>query len=145
MSDKATYQDADLILKLYEIRREEKMREARQWFAGQFRASSMEEFGRACPPGSQESAYFRMVTSYWDMAGLFVAQGVLNEELFVRSAGESLLVWEKVRPFIGELREAFSNPTYLENLEAVAEASVARMKESAPGAYESFVSRVIGR
>lgn len=141
----ATYEDANLILKLYELRREDKMREARQWIAGEFSANSFREFGQKCAPGSQESAYFRMVTSYWDMAGLFVVQGILNEELFIRSAGESVIVWERVRPFIAEMRESLDNPFFLKNLETVAEAHIAWLKKNAPGAYESLIKRVLKR
>jgi hypothetical protein len=141
----ATYEDANLVLKLYELRREEKLRQARQWFTGQFSASSMEEWAQRCPPGSPENAYFRMVTSYWDMAALFVVQGVLDSELFVRSAGECIFVWERIRPFIAPMREAYQNPLYLKNLETVAESGVEWMKKNAPGSYEAFVARVAPR
>ncbi len=141
----ATHEDANLILRLYELRRETTMREARQWLTGEFSADSLDEFTRKCPPGSRENAYFRMVTSYWDMAGLFVVSGVLDQEMFIRSSGESIVVWERVRPFIGELRETFKNPMFLKNLETVAEAGIASMRENAPGAYETFLGRVIRR
>jgi hypothetical protein len=83
-----------------------------------------------------------MVTSYWDMAGLFVMEGVLNESIFVKSSAESVIVWERVRPFIRELRESFKNPLFLKNLETVAEAGVAWMQQNAPGAHESLLARV---
>lgn len=138
-----THEDANLILRLYELRRENTMREARQWITGKFRADSLEDFIKHCPPGGPEHAYFRMVTSYWDMAAAFVVDRVLDEGLFAKTSGECVLVWEKVRPFIGELRAEFSNPLYLKNLETVAESVIAGLKENAPGAYESFVSRVV--
>ena len=78
---KATYDDVNLILKLYELRREEKMRAARSWFAANFKCKSMAEFGQLCPPGSEANAMMRQVTSYWEMAASFVTAGVLNEEL----------------------------------------------------------------
>lgn len=142
MSDPC-YEDAQLILRLYELRRENTMRDARQWFASKFRSETLEDMQRHCPPGSQEHAYFRMVTSYWDMAATFVVEGVLNERMFSRTSGEALLVWERVRPVIGALRQGFANPVYLKNLETVAEKAIAAMKAEAPGAYESFVSRVV--
>jgi hypothetical protein len=142
MSD-PSYEDAQLILRLYELRRESTMRDARQWFTSKFRSDSLEDMQKHCPPGSQEHAYFRMVTSYWDMAATFVVEGVLNDRMFSRTSGEAVLVWERVRPVISALRQAFSNPLYLKNLETVAESAIAAMKAEAPGAYESFVSRVV--
>lgn len=140
---KPGYDDANLILRLYELRRERTMREARQWFTSKFRADSLEAMHKQCPPGSQEHAYFRMVTSYWDMAAAFVVDGVLDAGLFAKTSGECVLVWEKVRPVIGPLREEFRNSLYLKNLETVAETAIATMRENAPGAYESFVARVV--
>src|SRR5262245_37054734 len=96
MTNQATYDDANLCLRLYELRREETMRKARSWFFT-FSANSGEELQKAAPMGSQENAYFRMVTSYWDMAASFVTTGVLNEELFLQTNGEILFIWEKIR------------------------------------------------
>ena len=67
MQRPATHEDANLILRLYDLRREEKLRQARDWFFKNFHARNIEEFGKLCPHGSQEHAYHRMVTSYWDM------------------------------------------------------------------------------
>ena len=78
----ATYDDAQLLLRLYELRREEKMRTARNWFMRNFRAETLEQFQDLCPLGSEENAYYRMVVSYWEMAASFVAMGVLHHELF---------------------------------------------------------------
>ena len=94
--DKPTHHDVDVILKLYELRREERMRKARGWLFG-YRASSAAEHQAACPPGSEQDAYYRMVTSYWDMAASFVSSGAINKELFLQSAGELLFVWEKTK------------------------------------------------
>jgi hypothetical protein len=138
----ATYEDAGLIMRLYELRREETMRKARQWMAGKFSARTMAELNEQCPPGSEENAYFRMVTSYWEMAATFVTEGILDQGLFIRTSGEALFVWEKVRPLMGELRVAFKNPLFLNNLEAVATAQIAWMNENVPGAHEAFQERI---
>ena len=74
----ATYDDVNLMIKLYELRREERMREARTWFATSFKAKTLEEFQALCPPGSDENASFRMLVTYWDMVGSFLTSGVLN-------------------------------------------------------------------
>src|SRR5690554_6939508 len=113
----ATYDDANLILKLYELRREQRMRDARNWYVANFRPKSLAEFQALCPPGSEANAYFRQCASYWDMAGSFVNTGVLNAGLFFMNTMEILLVWERLKPIIQEVRDAFKNPNYLGNLE----------------------------
>jgi hypothetical protein len=90
----ATYQDADLLLKLYDMRREEKLRAARAWFTRDFSAQSFSEALDKYPPGSEHNAYFRMVATYWDMAAAFVVRGILHEELFFDTSNEMLIVWE---------------------------------------------------
>ena len=138
----ATYEDAQLVLRLYELRREEKMRTARAWFTGTFSANTLQEMNAQCALGTEENAYFRMVLSYWDMAAAFVTQGIVNEGLFIQVSGEGLFVWEKVRPFVEDLRASIKNPLFLRNLEEVALKQIDYMKENAPGAYEAFQERV---
>jgi hypothetical protein len=116
----ATAQDAELILKLYELRREPVLRQARDWYLREFQAQTYEEMQKACPPGSDANRYFRMVTSYWDMAAALVVKGALDEELFLETSGEAFNVWRKVAPFIGEMRAARQQPHYLRNLEEIA-------------------------
>ncbi len=140
---KATYDDVNLVLRLYEIRREDKMREARQWFTSSFKpVSTVEEFNKACPPGSGPNAYFRMVTSYWEMVASFIGQGVLNEELFFQSGGELLLVWEKIRELVPSLRQARKNTRLYHNLEAVAGRMGTYMNGHSPEAYDTFAAMV---
>ena len=138
----ATYEDAQLVLRLYELRREEKMRTAREWIAASLSANSLEELNEQCPVGSVENAYFRMVTSYWEMAASFVTQGILNEGSYIKASGEGLFVWIKISPFVEELRTVFKNPMFLQNLEILAGKQIAFMEENAPGAYEAFKARV---
>jgi len=138
----ATYDDASLILKLYEIRREETLRKARGWFAGNFNATSTEEMMRKYPPGSHENTYIRMVMSYWDMAASFITAGVLNQDLFFQSNREMLLVWERLRPVIGGMREMYKDPHYCKNFETVANSFVKFMEASGPEAHAAFQARV---
>ena len=140
MTNQATYDDANLCLRLYELRREETMRKARNWFFP-FSATTAEELQKAAPMGSQENAYFRMVTSYWDMAASFVTTGVLNEDLFLQTNGEILFVWEKVRAVLPAVREANKNPTYMKNLETLGSAAIKRMPAEA---YKAFSERIRG-
>jgi hypothetical protein len=122
----ATHEDAQLILRLYELRREEKMRKAREWFSSKFFPQTMEDFKALQAPGAPENAYFRMVTSYWDMAASFLVQGVLNPALFVESGGEMLFVWAKLEEFMPQFRQGFG-PHYLANIEK----AVAMLPDSA--------------
>jgi len=112
----ANYEDAQLILRLFELRREEKMRKARDWFTFKFFPRTIDDFKVIQNPSAPENSYFRMVTSYWDMAASFIVQGVLNPELFVESGGEMLFVWAKIEEFIPQLRQGLS-PHYLANIE----------------------------
>jgi len=93
-----TYDDVNLILKLYEMRREERLRQARQWFAGSFKVKSVADFAALCPPGSEPNASYRMLTTYWEMAASFITSGVLNQELFFETTREFLLGRERRRP-----------------------------------------------
>jgi hypothetical protein len=136
----ATYQDAELVLRLYEMRREERMRTARTWFAANFRAQSLAEAMEKFPPGSEMNASFRMVTSYWDMAASFLVRGILHEELFFENSGEMLMVWERSKPVIADFRALRKNPMYLRNLEKAAEKYIQWMNSNAPGAYEAFLN-----
>src|SRR4051794_20955227 len=115
MSTKA--ESADLILKLYDLRREEKMRKAREWFFG-FNPQSADEYWETMM-NPEVGAYARMVTSYWDMAATMVVQGAIDPELFNATAGEHIMVFAKLQPILGELRERFQNPGALQNLEKV--------------------------
>jgi hypothetical protein len=129
MSDKA--KSAELILKLYELRREAVMREARSWFFS-FSPESAEDIQRAGM--GEHSAYFRMVTSYWDMACSFVNHGAIDAEMFADANGEQVLVFAKLQPFLEQLRATVS-PNYMQHVEKVVmampniEERIGRMRE----------------
>lgn len=139
----STYDDANLILRLYDLRREDKMRAARNWFVANFRCRTMAEMGELCPPGSEANAYYRQVVSYWDMAGSFVNAGVLNPDLFFMNTREILLVWERVKPIVAGARAAFKDPSYLGNLEKAGQACADYItRTSGEEAYKGFVARI---
>jgi hypothetical protein len=143
-SPKATHDDANLVLKLYEMRREDRMREARRWFAASFKVKNLGEFQTLCPPGSEPNASFRMVVTYWDMVASFVTKDVLNKELFYQSGGELLFVWERLRALLPELRQANGNPIQYRNLESTSLAFIDWWNKEAPGAYDAFSARIRG-
>lgn len=139
----ATWDDAKLILRLYQLRREPRMREARQWFAASFHARTFDEFTALCPIGSRENQSFRMVASYWDMAASFITSGVLDQELFFESGRELLLVWERLRDLYAIYRSTSTDPMF-SDLAAVGEAFAASMRARSPEAYEAFCRRAGG-
>jgi hypothetical protein len=112
MTDKA--RSAELILKLYELRREAVMREARNWFFG-FNPESFEDIQRAVM--SEHSAYVRMVTTYWEMACSFVNHGAIDAEMFDDANGEQVFVFAKIQPFLEQIRANNGNPAAFKHLE----------------------------
>ena len=112
MSDK--YESMDGIMKLYDLRRETVMREARDWFAG-FYAESFEDVAGVFQ--SEDDRFFRMTLTYWDMAASFVNHGAIDEAMFNDSNTEHIAVFAKIAPFIGEFREFTKIPDLLVNLE----------------------------
>lgn len=110
------FDDATLVLKLYELRREPRLREARSWFVGKFFPQSFDDVRAVAQDGGVENESYRMVTSYWDMAASFVAHGILHPELYFESAGESLIVWVKLEEYLPQLRQ-LQSPRLLGNIE----------------------------
>lgn len=110
-------ESADLIMKLYDLRREETMREARKWFISFF-PESVEDIMKTMLD-EQASAYYRMVTSYWDMAAGFVNHGAIDEEMFMDANGECIIVFAKIEPFIEELRQLMGSDRVMKNLETL--------------------------
>jgi hypothetical protein len=113
-------EEAGLILKLYELRREETMRKARDWFFRDFHPESVADF-QAAMFGPQ-GAYLRMVLSYWDMAAALVNDGAIRLELFASTNGEHIGVFSKIEPMLPELRTAF-NPAFASQLEKLIDAT----------------------
>src|SRR4029079_7010986 len=111
------HDDADLILKLYDLRREATMREARNWMFT-FNPTSAEDVEKTMMD-PQVGAYLRMVLSYWDMAGALVNHGAIDADMFNETVGEHIGVYTKLEPFIAELREKWQMPEAFKNLEKV--------------------------
>jgi hypothetical protein len=137
---KATYDDVNLILRLYEMRREEKLRAARTWYVTNFKPKNMADMATLAGPGTDGNAMFRQSISYWEMVASFVTAGVLNEELLFQNTRELLLFWLRIKPVVNEVRAAFKDPNAWKNLETVAEAY---QKFMGPEAYEAFAARMV--
>jgi hypothetical protein len=114
-------QNAQLLLQIYDLRREEKLRRAREWMLGNFWAETLDEFNALCPPGTQENAYYRQATTYWETVALIVNKGMLDEDLYFESTNESLFTWMRVKKVVLEMRTQRKNPLILRNLETLSE------------------------
>jgi hypothetical protein len=126
MAKKATSHDAQLILKLYDLRREAEMRKARNWFTVEFWPQNADDFIKVANSfPSQESTWLRQVGSYWDIAASFVLNGALNEDLFLQPgcSGEMFVILGRIYPFLKEFREKTNSPDAFANIEKVATGS----------------------
>jgi hypothetical protein len=109
-------EEAGLILKLYDLRREPVMRDARNWFAT-FNPQNVQDFIEVLT--SERSGSYRMVISYWDMACSLVENGAIDSQMFNDANGEHLFVYAKIEPFLTDLRRVMGNPDFLSHLEKV--------------------------
>ncbi|HZS10061.1 MAG TPA: hypothetical protein VFD58_34855 [Blastocatellia bacterium] len=126
-------QDVQAILKLYELRRDEAMRKARAWYVTEFNPESAADIIKTLVSGQQESAYYRMVTSYWDMAASLVNNGGIDEQMFLEANTEHLGIFAKIEPFIAEVRETIGEQDYLAHIE--------RLVLKVPNAREIMANR----
>src|SRR5262245_60252287 len=110
-------ESADLLLKLYDLRREEKMRKAREWMFT-FNPTTADDYWNTMMD-PEVGGYLRMVTSYWDMAASLVNHGAIDAEMFNDTVGEHIMVFAKIEPIIGQLREKFDSPEAFKHLEKV--------------------------
>lgn len=113
----SAYESADLILKLYDLRREPTMRQARNWFIT-FNPDTADDMIAAIR--GEHSASFRMVTSFWEMAAAFVNNGAIDEKMFNDANGEHVVVFSKVEPLLTDYRANMQAPTFLVQLEQLA-------------------------
>jgi hypothetical protein len=120
--------EAGLILKLYELRREETMRKARDWYFREFNPQNMAEFSAAI--FGEHSGHVRMVVTYWDMAAALVNRGAISLDLFTETNGEHIGIFAKIEPILGEIRGAFG-PQFASNLEKLIDATPDGRKRTA--------------
>src|SRR5438552_18717478 len=120
MPKKPTAEDAQIIMRLFGVGREPEMRKARAWYGGFWPRTADDIFQVINAMNSQENAWFRQVSGYWDMAASFVLRGALNDDLFFDSGGEMWFVLSKVYPFLKEVRENAQTPYYFQRVEKLA-------------------------
>jgi hypothetical protein len=124
MSRKPTHADAELLIRLYELRRDPELRRARKWFLTEFQPRPWEEIKGTYLSHTDEDRWFRMTFSYWEMVGTLVNRGVLHDEIFFEHTGEDVVTWERVKPWLDGARAAI-RPTYLHNFETLVKNHVA--------------------
>jgi hypothetical protein len=129
----ATHEQVKLMLDLFDLRREARLRQAREWFTANFQAANAEEMSKKYPMGSEGSVNMRMVVTYWDMVANIANRGLLHEELFFETSGEQWFVWERIKPLASAMREMFKNSHAWEALEEHCRRLEAWRERRAPG------------
>src|SRR3990170_647926 len=110
-------EDTMAILKLYELRRDDSMRAARQWYFSDFAPASAMDIIALFRSGERASANFRMVTSFWDTAASLVLNGGIDQKMFLDANTEHVFVYAKIADHLPEVRELFREPDFLIHLE----------------------------
>jgi uncharacterized protein YozE (UPF0346 family) len=111
------HEDVNIVLKLYELRREPVMREARNTISFQWSPKNYEDFAELANVTHPKNAHFRQVSTYWEMAATFVNMGALHEELFWNTNGEAIFFYAKIAPFLERARKELMGPRFLVQLE----------------------------
>src|SRR6476660_10448405 len=133
MATKPTHEQAQLHLQVYDMRREARLRQGRDWFFKNYFVDSLEDSMRIAGPGTENGALAMMVISYWEQACALLNYGLLHEDLFFQTSGEFFGVWERVTPSIAEGRKRFVNPQFLAHLEKAAKRFEAWTETRSPG------------
>lgn len=133
METKPTHEQAQLHLQIYDLRREAKLRQARDWFFKNYFVDNLEDSTRIAAPGTENGALAMMVFTYWDQACALLNYGLLHEELFFDTSGEFFMVWERIRPVIQQGRERFANKQFLAHLEKAANRYETWIEARSPG------------
>ena len=133
MESKPTHEQAQLHLQVYDLRREPRLRQARDWFQQNYHAETMEDAMRLGAPGTENGTFIGMVIGYWEQACTLLNYGLLHEDLFFQTSGEFFGVWEQLKPVVPQFREAFHDPNMLANLEKVAKRFEEWSDQRSPG------------
>jgi hypothetical protein len=128
-----THEQGQLQLQLYDLRREAKLRQARDWFFQNYHPETFDDSMRIAAPGTENGTLAMMVFSYWEQACSYLNHGLLNEDLFFESNGEFFGVWELVKGTVPEGRKRFSNTQFLANMEKAAQRYESWIESRSPG------------
>jgi hypothetical protein len=130
---KPTQEQAQLHLQVYDLRREPRLRQARDWFFKNYNVKTFDDAMRIAAPGTEGGAFASMVISYWEQACALLNYGLLNEDLFFETSGEFFGVWETVKPVVPQFREKFVDKQFLQHLEKAAQRYESWKERRAPG------------
>lgn len=133
MDTKPTHEQAQLHLQVYDLRREARLRQARDWFFKNYNVDSFEDAMRIAAPGTEAGAFAGMVMNYWEQACALLNYGLLHEDLFFETSGEFFGVWELLKPIVPQARERFVDKQLLAHLERVAQRYEAWAERRSPG------------
>jgi len=133
MGTKPTHEQAQLHLQVYDLRREARLREARDWFQKSYNAETMEEAMKIAPMGTEHGNFLGMVIGYWEQACTLLNYELLHEDLFFETSGEFFGVWEQLKVVVPQFREAFKDPNMLGNLEKAAKRYEEWSEQRSPG------------
>ena len=133
MGTKPTHEQAQLHLQVYDLRREARLREARDWFQKSYQAETLEEAMRIAAPGTEHGNFLGMVIGYWEQACTLLNYGLLHEDLFFETSGEFFGVWEQLKVVVPQFRQAFKDPNLLGNLEKAAKRFEEWSEQRSPG------------
>ena len=133
MATKPTHEQAQLHLQVYDLRRETRLRQARDWFQQNYNAETLEEAMRIASPGTEHGAFMGMVIGYWEQACTLLNYGLLHEDLFFETGGEFFGIWEQLKTVVPQFRETYHDPHWLENLEKAAKRFEAWTEKRSPG------------
>jgi len=133
METKPTHEQAQLHLQVYEMRREAKLRQGREWFFKNYIVQNLDDAMRIAGPGSENGALSMMVLSYWEQACALLNYGLLHEDLFFQTSAEFFGVWEMAKPIVPQSREKLANKQFLVNLEKAAQRYETWIESRSPG------------
>jgi hypothetical protein len=145
METMPTHEQAQLQLRVYDLRREAKLRQARDWFFKNYHVQSLDEAMRVAAFGTETGAFTSMVFSYWEQVCALLNYGLLHEDLFFETSGEFYGVWELVRGILPQARERFVDPQFLGHMEKAAKRYESWKERRAPGhiaAMRQFMRQV---
>ena len=128
-----THEQGQLQLQLYDLRREAKLRQARDWFFKNYHVDTFDDAMRLAAPGTENGAFSMMVFGYWEQACSYLNHGLLHEDLFFETSGEFFGVWELVKDIVPEGRKRFSNKLFLANVEKAAQRYESWIETRSPG------------
>jgi hypothetical protein len=133
METKPTHEQAQLHLQVFEMRREARLRQGREWFFKNYFVDNLDDAMRIAAPGTEAGALAMMVPSYWEHACALLNYGLLHEDLFFETSGEFYGVWERVKPMVPQARERWVSKDFFAHLEKAAKRYEAWSERRSPG------------